>query len=143
MAKFVLKDADVSVSDVDISDHVSSVTINTERDQVDVTSMGATNKESLAGLGDATITLEVFQDFAASELDSTMWPLSTTDTPFEVKIKPTSAAVSSSNPMYIMSSLLYTYSPLDGTVGEASTTTLEFRNASQDGLVRITDPSSS
>lgn len=140
MAKVVLKTATVVVNSVDITDHVSQVTIETERDEVDVTAMGATNKEILAGLGDATITVTVFQDFAAGEIDATMWPLSTSDTPFPVAVKPTSAAISATNPEYQMSALLLTYSPLDGSVGEASTTELTFRNASQTGLVRDTTP---
>ena len=37
MAKFVLKDAVITVDGDDISDHVSSVTIETSRDEVDVT----------------------------------------------------------------------------------------------------------
>lgn len=138
MAKIVLKTATVTVNAVDITDHVSQVTIETERDEVDVTAMGAANKEILAGLGDATITLSVFQDFAAGEIDATMWPLSTSDTPFTVTVKPTSAATSATNPLYSMSSLLLSYSPLDGSVGEASTTELTFRNASQAGLTRAT-----
>lgn len=138
MSKTVLRDARVEVNGVVISDHVSSVTIETSRDEVDVTAFGATNKEILAGLGDATITCEVFADYAAGALDSVMFPLSTGTTPFTVKVRPTSAAISTSNPEYTMSALLFTYNPIDGAVGEAATTSLTFRNASQAGLTRAT-----
>lgn len=140
MAKFVLKTPVVTINGVDLSDHVSSATIETSRDEVDVTAFGAANKEILAGLGDVTITLEMFQDFAAAEVDATLWPLSTTDTPFTVAIKPTNGAISATNPEYQLSALMFTYAPINGAVGEASATTVTFRNASQTGLVRDVTP---
>ncbi len=140
MAKFVLKNPVITVNAVDLSDHFSEVTIETEREEVDVTAFGATHKEMLAGLGDATITGSVFQDFAAGEVDATLWPLSTTDTPFTVAVKPTNAAISATNPEYQMSALLYAYSPIAGSVGEASATEVTFRNASSTGLVRDVTP---
>jgi hypothetical protein len=136
MAKFVLKTPVITVDGDDISDHVSEVTIETTRDEVDVTAFGANNKEILAGLGDATITMTVFQDFASNEIDQNMFQHSIENDPFEVTVKPTSAAISATNPEYSMQSLLFTYSPIAGAVGEASTTELVFRNASQAGLVK-------
>lgn len=138
MAKIVLKDAYVSVNGTVISDHVSEVTIETSRDEVDVTSMGDVSKETLAGIGDATITVTVFNDYAAGALDSVMFPLSSTNTPFTVEIRPTSASRGTSNPAYTISALMFGYSPIAGGVGAASTTTLTFRNASQTGLQRLT-----
>jgi hypothetical protein len=140
MAKFVLKTPVVTINAVDLSDHVSEAVIETVRDEVEVTAFGAANKEILAGLGDATITLQVFQDFAAAEVDATLWPLSTTDTPFTVAIKPTNGAISATNPEYQLSVLMFTYSPINGAVGAASTTEVVFRNASQTGLVRDVTP---
>jgi hypothetical protein len=136
MAKFVLKNAVITVDGDDISDHVSSVTIETSRDEVDVTAFGASNREMLAGLGDATITLEVFQDFESNEIDQNMFQHSIEDSPFEVTVRPTSNAISATNPEYSMQALLFNYSPISGAVGEASTTTLTFRNAAQAGLVK-------
>jgi hypothetical protein len=65
-----------------------------------------------------------------------MFVHSTENDPFEVTVKPTSAATSSTNPEYSMNALLFTYNPISGAVGEASTTELVFRNAAQAGLVR-------
>lgn len=140
MAKFVYKTAVITVNAVDVSDHVQQVTIETTRDEVDVTSFGASYKETLAGLGDATITLQVFPDFAAGEIDATFQPLSVSDTPFTVAVKPTNAAISATNPEYQMSSLMFSYTPIDATVGAADPTEVVFRNASQTGLVRDVSP---
>ena len=140
MAKFVLKNPIVRINGVDLSDHFSEIAVETSRDEVEVTSFGAAFKEFLAGLGDATMTGNVFQDFAAGEVDSTLWPLSTSDTPFEVAIRATSAVISATNPEYQMQALRLTYSPISGSVGEASTTEVTFRNAAQTGVVRDVTP---
>ena len=129
MAKHVLKDARVEINGVNLSDHVSSVTVETPRDEVEVTAFGNTAKQYAPGLKDATITVEFFQDYAAASVDATLAPLSDSDTPFQVRVRPTSAAVSATNPEWRMDSLLYDYNPIAGSVGEANTTSVTFRNA--------------
>jgi hypothetical protein len=136
MAKFVLKDAFITVDAVDLSDHCSSVTIETTFDEVDVTGFGGTYKEIIQGMGDATITLNIFQDFAAASVDATLWPLSQSGETFVVVVRPTSAAVSATNPQYNMTGVLLNYNPLAGGVGEASATDVSIRNSSQTGLTR-------
>lgn len=134
------RDARVEINGVDLSDHISEVTIETSRAENDITAFGAVNRVTVAGLGDATITMTAFQDFAAAEVDATLWPLSSSDTPFNVFVRPTTGAISATNPEYQMSSLLFEYSPIAGSVGEPLTTPLTFRNASQSGLVRDVTP---
>lgn len=136
MAKFVLKNATVTVNSVDLTDHISQVAIETEFEDVDVTAFGSTYREHLQGLGDATITLSFFQDFALSKVDATLWPLSQSGSSFPVTVKPSSASVSSVNPRYDMTGALFNYSPIAGSVGEASTTDVTIRNADQTGLTR-------
>jgi hypothetical protein len=138
VAKIVLTNAFVQVNSVTISDHVSEVTIESSRAEVDVTSMGDTSVEILLGLNDVTITVVVWNDYAAASIDSQMFTLHTTNTPFPVEIRPTNAARSTSNPGYTISALLPTYSPIAGGVGAASSTTLTFRNAAQVGMQRQT-----
>lgn len=136
MAKFVLKNAFISVDGVTLSDHISSVTIETTFDEVDVTAFGATYKEILQGLGDATITLSVFQDFAAASVDATLWPLSQSGATFAVAVRASSAAASATNPQYNMTGVLLNYSPIAGAVGAASTTDVTIRNSAAVGLTR-------
>lgn len=138
MAKHALKDARVEVNGTNLSDHVRSVTITTERPEVDVTAMGAVNQEIVAGIGDATIEVEFYNDYAAASIDATLQPLSVSNTPFSVKVRPTTAAISPTNPSYEMTALLLSYSPIAGSVGDANTTTCSFRNASQTGIARVT-----
>lgn len=138
MAIGPIKNARIEVNGNVISDHVSEVSIETERDEVDVTAFGASNKVNVAGLGDATITITAFNDYAAASLDSIFFPLSTSNTPFVVKVRPDAGAISTSNPEYSMTALMFNYTPIDVAVGEAPSTPITFRNASQAGLTRAT-----
>lgn len=138
MSKLVLTNAQVLVNAVDISNHVQSVTIESTRDEVDVTSMGDNNKEIVLGLGDVTFTVTVFNDYAVGSIDATMFPLHTTNTPFAVEVRPVNGARSTSNPGYTITALLPQYHPIAGSVGDAVTTDLVFRNAAQTGLQRQT-----
>lgn len=128
----------ITVNGVDLSNHASSVTINTEYDDVDVTSFGATFKEHAKGMGDGSIEVDFFQDFAAASVDATLWPISQASTTVPVTVKADSVAVSPTNPLYTMQAYMMNYSPLAGSVGEASTTSVTFQNGAQTGIVRTT-----
>lgn len=139
MAKLVLVNAMVLVNSVDISNHVQQATINDSRAEVDVTSMGDTNQEIVLGLGDSTITITVFNDYAVGNMDAQMWPLHVATTAFPVEVRPVNAARSTSNPAYILAlAWLPQYNPIDGSVGAAVTTPLVFRNGGPAGLTRLT-----
>lgn len=138
MAKTILTNASIVVNSVNLSDHCSAVEIESASDEVDVTAFGAANKEIRLGLGDGTITATFFQDFATGSVDSTLQGLRGSNTPFPVVVKGDSAAVSATNPQYTMSAVLPTYTPLSGSVGEASTIEATFRNAAQSGITRST-----
>jgi hypothetical protein len=140
MAKFVIKTPVITVNAVDLSDHISQVTIETTFDEVDATCFGSSYREILQGIGDATITLQFKQDFAAGEVDATLWPLSQSGSAFPVAVKPTNAAISATNPEFQMTGVLLSYNPLDGAIGDISETQVTIRNASATGLVRDTTP---
>lgn len=137
MAKYIIDDPVVLIDGDDFSNYFSSVEIEAEFEEVEVTGFGSDFNEILVGLGDATITLEAFQNHATNGLDQNMWPIFVNKSTVEVSVRPTSAAVSSQNPEYSLpSAVLTTYNPISGAKGEASSTTLTFRNAGQLGLVR-------
>src|SRR5579872_5581744 len=135
MQKLVLRDASVVVNSVDLSAMVDQVTITAQFDVVDVSSMGATYKQKLLGLGDGTIQVEFFTDETAASVNPTLWPLLGSNSTFTVVVKETSAAVSSTNPTYTMTSILPNFSPIAGQIGQASKTSVTFENASQTGIV--------
>ena len=140
MPKFVLRDAQVTVAGVDLSDHVTSVTITTTRPEVDVTAMGDDFQAFIGGIPDATVEIAYLQSFTAAKVDATHWPLVNSDTTFPVAVRPVNAAGSSTNPTFVMvqSLLLGDYQPVAGDVGSAATTTVTYRNAGSLGIVRHT-----
>lgn len=134
MAIGPLTDAFVSINGVTLSDHSNKVTIEDNRTPVDITAMGATSTTITKGLGDAKITVEMYQDFAAGKTHATLQPLIGSTTPVTIEVRPTSAGRSATNPAAVMSALLMTYTFLDGAVGDASKITAEFQNAAQAGI---------
>ena len=138
MAKFTLRDARIEVNGSVLSDHANEVSVETQFDEQDFTAFGANNKEIGKGLGDATINVTFFQDMVAGSIDSILWPLSISTTPFTVKVRATTSAISTSNPEYSMSANMFGYNPISGAVGNPASTPVTFRNASQAGLARAT-----
>jgi hypothetical protein len=141
MAKFVLAHPKLDVNGTNLEDHASSLEITTEFDEVELTSFCSNYREFGQGLGDATWTVDFFQDFASGEVDAVLWPLSQSGGTFLLKASSGSAAVSATNPMYSMTARLFSYAPIAGAVGEASTTSVTFRNAGTAGLTRATSGS--
>lgn len=125
MARIVLTNVQVTVGAVDLSDHVASVTLSTTYDVLETTAFAGGNvpaaaKTRIAGLADNSVTLEFHQDFAAGEVEQTIYPL--LGTTAAVAIKPnTSGAVAADNPEYQFDALISEWTPLNGAVGELAT----------------------
>lgn len=125
MAEFVFTDAFVEINTVDLSDHVRSVTIDYSAETPDSTAMGDTAKERLPGLLDWKVDVEFNQDFAAAEVDATLFDL-VGAAAFAIAIRPTSDAVGATNPSFEGNCLLASYNPLTGKVGDTATTKASF-----------------
>lgn len=138
MAITVLTNASVVYNSVDLSNHVRTVTLDMSAEDVDITAMGATSRTHAPGLRDDRVTVEYFQDFAAGSVDATHAPLLGVAAGASLVIKPTTAAVSATNPSYTMTAIILNYTPLDGTVGDASMITTEYVPAANSSLVRAT-----
>ncbi len=89
MAEFVFTDASVVINAVDLSDHVRQVTLNYSAELQDDTAMGDDTRSRIGGLKDWSMELEFNQDFAAAEIDVTLFPL--VGSTFAVTLKPTRA----------------------------------------------------
>jgi len=129
MAQIVLKDVTVSINSVDLASRATNVTINYEKEAVEVTAFGDNNRKFTDGLGNISATVTLNQDFAAANVEATIFPLVGTTT--TVIFKPTSGAVSSTNPSYtITGAYLASHTPINGGVGELATTELTFQGGS-------------
>lgn len=137
MAKLVLKNCSIVVNGVDFSDHVSSVEVSLSKDEIDTTNFSGSGRERAAGLRDDSFKVNFQQDYAAGEVDDTLFPLWDDETEFTVVVKPTSSAVSSNNPSYTATCILLEYQPLSGDVGSLSETEVSFP-AQRTGITRAT-----
>lgn len=124
MAVQVLKDCTISIGGVQLESKANSVTLNYEVESVDVTSFdGSGARKFVGGLVNLSVEVALMQDFAAAQVEATVYPLVGTTT--NVVIKPTSGAVSSTNPQYtITGAYLASHTPVAGGIGELSMTTL-------------------
>jgi hypothetical protein len=124
MARIVLTDVSVTVNAIDLSSFLTSVTLSTSVDVIETTGMSSSGaKTRLPGLKDNSVTLEFNQDFAASGPEITINAIgsSLVGTVVPIVIKPTSGAVSSTNPSYTFSAVCSEWQNVQGSVGELST----------------------
>lgn len=125
MAKMVLTSEYVEINSVDVSSYVRKAELSVEVEDKDVTTFGSAGwTEVLGGLKSAELSIEFLNDFAANDLDSDMWALLGTVVTFEVR--PTSAAVGTSNPSYTGSVLVNSWNPIEGGVGDEATVSVSF-----------------
>jgi len=125
MAKFVLKDAVVSINGVDLSQWGSAASLEIEVEDQDATTFTSQGwSEVLGGLKSATLGLTFKQDFDAAAVDATLWPIVGEVVPFSVKAK--SGATSATNPAYTGNVLIAAYSPVAGEVGNIAEMEVEF-----------------
>ena len=124
MARIVLTNVEVTIGAVDLSNHIASVTLGSTYDVVETTAFAGGNvpaaaKTRQAGLVDNSVTFEFHQDFAASSVEATIYPL--LGTVAACTVKPVDAAVAADNPEYQFNALVSEWTPLNGAVGELAT----------------------
>jgi hypothetical protein len=141
MAKQIFRDVNLVVNGVDLTDHLQQVSVPVSADEQDVTAMGAKNKQTLLGIGDGEVTATLFQDFDDGSVDATLAPLQGENEPFEVLVTPKSGVISKNNPARrIKEAILPSFNGISGSVGQAGTADVAFKNVGNDGVERITDP---
>ena len=125
MAVLVLTDADITVNGVVLSDRANSVTLNYEIDSVETTAFGSVGHKFTGGLQNNSCDIEFMQDFAAAEVEATIFPLVGTTT--TVTVRGSSTATSATNPLYTLSgTFLAAHTPVAAAVGELAMTSLSF-----------------
>jgi hypothetical protein len=120
MAIFVATDFSVSINgSTALASYLTQVELKASANDITTTSFGSTWVTRVAGLKEGTVTLQFNQDYAASTVDATLWPLLGSQA--TVVIKPTSTAVSSSNPAYTAVALVTDLTPVSGQIGDLAT----------------------
>ena len=124
MAVFLNNGVQLTINSVDLSDHVTAVTINRSFDELEVTAMGDSGHKFVKGLEASSITIDLLNDTASAETLQTLqavWGTNTT-----VTVKQTSAVVSATNPLYTMTCLINNTTDVNGSVADLSTQSLTF-----------------
>jgi len=120
MAIFLNNKVGVKVNSVDLSDHVTSVTLNRSFDELEVTAMGDTGHKYVKGLEASSVTIDFLNDTATSEVLQTLQ--SAWGTTVEVKLlQDSGAAVSATNPLYTFNVLVNNTTDINGGVGDIGT----------------------
>jgi hypothetical protein len=125
MAVFLNNNVGVKINSVDLSDHVTSVTINRSFEELDVTSMGDSSRKAVKGLEASTVTIDFLNDTASANVLATLqaaW--GTTVTAVFLQTKGT--AVSATNPLYTVSILVNNTTDINGAVGDIGTQSITF-----------------
>ena len=119
MAKLVLTNPSITIGGVDLSDHINNVTLDTQYDIVETTAFGSTAKTRVAGLADNSVTIDFMQDFGASSVEATIYPILGTAT--SIVIKPVAGTTTTTNPQYTISAVVSEWQPLKGGIGQLAT----------------------
>ena len=118
----VITNANVSIGGVDLSSHITKVTLSTTRAEIETTTFGNTAKRRVAGLADSSVAIDFNQDFAAASVEATLYPL--IGSTAAVIVKPNGTATGTANPSYTFSALVLEWMPLDAQVGELASASI-------------------
>jgi len=124
-----LSNADVSINSVSLQDQCTSAVVNYVYEQLETTSFGDSARKfggsAVTSLQNNTIEVTLYQSYAASETEATIFGLVGIVT--TLVVKPTSAAVSATNPSYTLTgAYLSAHTPINASLGELSELTLTF-----------------
>ena len=117
------------INAVDLQDQCTSATINYVYEQLETTAFGDTARKygasTVTSLQNNSIEVELYQSYAGSETEATIYGLVGIQT--TLVLKPTSAAVGATNPSYTLTgAYLSAHTPINASLGELSTITLTF-----------------
>ena len=127
MAFQLLKNAKFVINSVDLSNRVKQVALSYGAAALDNTAMGNNTKTNVGGLFDWSVSVDLYQDFAAGETDVTLFSL--IGTVVAIQINPTNAANSVTNPAYTGNALVESYEPVSGSVGQLAMVKLTLKAA--------------
>ena len=119
----------VTINSVLLTDQCTSATVNYVYEQLETTSFGDTARKfggaAITSLQNNTIEVELYQSYAASETEATIFGLVGIQT--TIIVAPASGIASATNPIFTGSGMyLESHTPINASLGELSTVTLVF-----------------
>ena len=127
MARFVATDYRITINGTNFSNSLAAATLDISAAEQEVTAFGDTFVQRISGLKDASISLDFHQDFGASSVDQTLFPLLGSQA--TVVITPTDGT-SSTSPSYTGVFLCTEYQPFASSVGDLATLSVSWPLAS-------------
>ena len=119
----------VTINSVALTDQCTSATVNYVYEQLETTSFGDTARKfggaAVTSLQNNSIEVELFQSYAASETEATVFGLVGVTT--TLIVAPASGIATATNPIYTLTGCyLESHTPINASLGELSTITLSF-----------------
>ena len=125
----------VTVNSVDLSDQCSAATFTRTIEALEATAFGDVARKYVGGLEANEVTLTLYASFAAAETYATLKSLVGTST--TLKVKPTTATASATNPeVTITGAFLESLPVVNATMGELSTIDITFTG----GVYTVSEP---
>jgi hypothetical protein len=115
----------LKINNVDLSDHVTSVTLNQAFDELEVTAMGDTAHKFVKGLESATLTVSFLNDQAATSVLDTLSDAFGTTVAWKL-IQDKVAAVAATNKLWTGDLLVNNLTPINGATGDMATMDITF-----------------
>jgi len=125
MAVFLNNAVGLKINAIDLSDHVTSVTLNRAADELEVTAMGDSAHKFVKGLESATLTVSFLNDTAAANVLATLNTAFGTTVAVKM-VQQKVPAVSATNPLYTFDILVNNLTPINGAVGDIGTQDITF-----------------
>jgi hypothetical protein len=124
-----LSNPKVTINAVDLQDQCTSATVNYVLEQLETTAFGDTARKygasTVTSLQNNSIEVELYQSYAASETEATIYGLVGIQT--TLIVAPATGAASATNPTYTLTgAYLSAHTPINASLGELSTITLSF-----------------
>jgi hypothetical protein len=125
MAVFLNNNVGVKINTVDLSDHVTAVTLNRSFEEIEISAMGDNSRKFTKGLEVSTVTIDFLNDTASANVLATLqaaWGTTVTCVFLQTK----GTAVSATNPLYTVSLLVNNTTDINGAVGDIGTQSITF-----------------
>ena len=115
----------LKINAIDLSDHVTSVTLNQTADELEVTAMGDAAHKFVKGLESATLTVSFLNDQGAASVLDTLSDAFGTTVAWKL-LQDKDAAVAATNKLFTGDILINNLTPINGAVGDMSTQDITF-----------------
>jgi len=125
MAVFLNNGVGVKVNSVDLSDHVNSITLNRNFDELEVTAMGDSGHKFIKGLEASSVTISFLNDTASASVLATLQAAWGTNVTI-VLLQNKGTAVSATNPLYTMTCLVNGTTDINGATGDLAVQDVTF-----------------